>query len=358
MYEREKKSLRQGGYAALVTRPVRVVLLSAVFAANAALAGVIDFETLPDGTPTYDGQTIFAEYEAVYGVTFTLLNRNTGEPIGFPIIAKAGAPQTAFLGCSDYDAPLPMQGLGASFLTDDQYLGMTGDLLISYTIGVSSVSGVIIDTDCRDDGGPPCEQWTITARDANDQNIAETVIDAPTGPGDPQCINPDAGPGDGAGITWSFDVNGPNEGQIYSVLIRYTGSATDAGIAFDNFSPSTLAPAPAVTVSSHPWNKICLGETIELSAEVSGGTLPLAYQWQEEVASETWMDLGTEATEQVSPQSTTSYRVIVTDAETRQATSDPFVIGVCQLTPDLDGDGCIDMIDFAIFAAAWLNGCD
>jgi len=334
-------------------RSVKVGLFSIILVCNVAVGQVIDFETLPDGTPTYDEQQISNEYEA-YGVIFEMLDKNTGDPIGFPHIAKAGLPQTAFQGCHNEDTPLSGQGLGESFLTDDTSIGICGDLLITYITPVSQASGVFIDTDCSTNGVPPCEQWTIFARDANDVTLSTIVIDGPTGPSNPECIG-SGGPGDGLGIARTFDL--PSE-QIHSVLIRLTGSTSGVGIAFDNFSPATTAPPLSITVSSSPWNKICLGESVELSVEVTGGTLPLTYQWQEESAPETWIDLGTEVTQEVSPDVTTNYRIIVTDADSRQAISNAFVIGVCLPTPDINGDGCVDLVDFAIMAMNWVIGCD
>ena len=48
--------------------------LAIVSLASTAGGQVIDFETLPDGMPTWDGQIIFDQYEAAFGVTFVLLD--------------------------------------------------------------------------------------------------------------------------------------------------------------------------------------------------------------------------------------------------------------------------------------------
>mgnify|MGYP000252372715 CR=1 FL=1 len=57
-------------------------------------------------------------------MTFTLLDRTTGLPSGFPRIVKTGPPATAFNGCYAVDTPLPHLDLGASFLADGTELGM------------------------------------------------------------------------------------------------------------------------------------------------------------------------------------------------------------------------------------------
>lgn len=134
----------------------------AVVSATAG-AQVIDFETLPGGASTVDQQSISNEY-AVYGLSFSLLDPTTGDSIGVPRIAKVGAPATAFEGCEDGDTPWPYLGLGASFLTDGTMVALEGNLRVDYATPVAQASGVILDIDCRTNGGPPCEQWTITER--------------------------------------------------------------------------------------------------------------------------------------------------------------------------------------------------
>lgn len=286
-------------------------------------AQVIDFETLPDGTPTTDEQTISDQY-AAYGVTFELLDRVTGEQVGLPRIAKAGPPRTAFAGCYDADLPLSGQSLGTAFLTDNTAIGVAGDLLIRYSPPVTRTSGVILDIDCRTNGGPPCEQWTATARDASGKTLATVVLDGPPGDPNPECELPNAGPGESLAFTWSFDLPGQ---EIHSVLLRYTGEPEDVGLAFDNFSIASL-PGPLETTVTGPANESCAGQSVELLAETSGGFPPYAYQWQEENSPGVWTDLGTERFQVVSPGVTTNYRVRATDDQAQTSTSDPLEVSV------------------------------
>jgi hypothetical protein len=339
----------------LTVKDVVIAAICSLTLVLPATSQTIDFETLPNGSPTFDGQEISDQYEATFGVMFSLLDPETGVPVGSPVIAKAGSPLTAFVGCGGSDLPLPGQGLGQSFLTDDGALGTsTFDLLISYAVAVSEASGTIIDTDCRVDGGPPCEQWTVTARNAKGETVDEVTIDGPPGPENPECQSPATGPGDSMAIGWSFDLATP---EIASVLIRYSGdpAAGAVGIAFDNFSPASVSPPPTVSVLSSPWNKICVGDSVELTPNVSGGAAPFMYQWEQENAPGVWENLGTEASQLVSPGTTTNYRVTVTDAASRTATSDPFELAVCARTPsfDFDGDGDVDLTDFKEFQAAF-----
>lgn len=247
----------------------------------------------------------------------------TGEPVGHPQIAKASSPRTAFNGCYDYDLPHQGQGLGSSFLTDNNAIGVAGDLLILYSPPVSRTSGVIIDIDCREGGLAPCEQWTITARDAGDALLSTVVLDGPEGVSNPDCLE-FTGPGDAAGFTWSFDLPGQ---QIASVLLKYTGAADGVGLAFDNFYIAASPPALEVTVAG-PANEVCAGQTVDLFASVSGGYAPYTHRWQEEIAPGTWADLGTDRGQLVTPTLSTTYRVIVTDATLQEATSGRFLVDV------------------------------
>jgi DNA-binding beta-propeller fold protein YncE len=291
---------------------------------------VIDFETLPGGGPTVDQQEISTEY-ATYGVTFSLLSRTTGEPIGSPRIAKAGAPQTAFEGCTAPDTPLPNLGLGVSFLTDGTSLGVEGDLRIEYSTPVAQASGVILDMDCRVDGGPPCEQWTVTAYDSSEAELQVVLLDAPQGGENPACVNPDAGQGDSQAFGWSFDVGTP---EITSIILRYTGEAGNVGLAFDNFSVAAL-PGPPVATASAAADTLCPGESVLLTAAVTDGLPPYSYRWQRESGPSIWSDLGTDPTQEVQPPATSNYRVVVTDAAVQESTSPPVTVTVVAATDSL-----------------------
>ncbi|MCA9753130.1 MAG: NHL repeat-containing protein, partial [Gemmatimonadetes bacterium] len=292
--------------------------LVAVLVALAGPAGaqVIDFETLPDGTPTVDLEPISTQYDSL-GVSFSLRDAS-GALIGFPRIAKAGAPQTAFEGCSDVDTPLPNLGLGSTFLTDDTSLGVSGDLRIDYATPVAQASGSVLDIDCRVNGLPPCEQWTITAYDSTGIELDSRVLDAPNGPGNPACLSPGAGPGDAMAFGWSFDLGSP---VIRSIVLRYTGEATGVGLAFDNFSVASLPGPPVVSVAAEA-DTVCTGEELQLTASLTGGLGPYSYQWQVRQGGGAWFDLGIASTESVVVTGTSEYRVLVTDATSTVVISD------------------------------------
>lgn len=303
----------------------RVLALALAFGATAgtATAQVIDFETLPGGAPTIDLQVISNQY-APYGVTFELLDRTTHLPIGAPLIAKAGAPLTAFEGCLAADTPHAHLGLGQSFLTDNTSLGIPADLRVNYATPVVFASGLILDVDCRTNGGAPCEQWTVTALDGSGTVVQTVVLDAPVGAPNPGCISPEAGPGDADAMSWTLGGGGA---LISAIEIRYTGAATDVGLAFDHFSVSSL-PEPVTVTASASADTVCAGEAVGLSPVASFGFAPYSFEWQEELAPGWWNTFATGAAQEVRPASTTRYRAIVTDAIGGTATSAPVTIAV------------------------------
>jgi sugar lactone lactonase YvrE len=304
-------------------------------------AQVIDFETLPGGSSTTDQQLISTEYQSL-GVTFSLLDRVSGLPIGSPRIAKAGLPQTAFEGCYAPDTPYPYLGLGESFLTDGTSLGVDGDIRIEYTTPVSQASGLILDIDCRTNGGPPCEQWTVTAFDTLGTAVDSLVLDGPAGAPNPDCASPNAGPGDSEAFGWEFDLGAP---VIKSIILRYTGSATNTGLAFDNFSVSST-PVPLDVTSTASVDSICPGESVELTAYPTGGLPPYTFRWQQRSGGSAWLDLGSDNPQVVTPAVTADYRVIVTDAVSTEATS-------AQVTLDV-ASGSI-LCDASLLVASNLN---
>lgn len=203
-------------------------LLATVAAANAQ---TLDFETLPDGTPTVDLMEIGDQYATPpFNVRFRILSRVTGQVIGTPNIAKVGAPRTAFFGCAsgqgNGDRPASNAGVCESFLTDDTMIGASGDLEVTYVVPVARLAGTILDVDQN-------ERWTIEAFDANGTMIAAEMVERPN---EAPC-----GGGRGNGTASVFSIESPTGAEeISRILFRYTGGtgAGAVGLAFDNFSPS------------------------------------------------------------------------------------------------------------------------
>jgi len=219
-----------------------IALVIGLFTATIAPATLIDFETLPDGSPVSDGLLIHDQYNVdPYWVTFELIGV---DPSVGPKIAQVGPPLTAFWGkkntydscsgeSSKWDKPISGSNVGCFFLTDDDQCtpDFAYDLLVTYTYPVQQASGVLLDIDND-------EQWKITAYAAD-----ETVIQAI------MITHGDAGTGNGTAVAWAFDL----DEDIYFIkfeLVELGGG----GLAFDWFSPSSLPPVTATESTS--WSDV------------------------------------------------------------------------------------------------------
>lgn len=182
-------------------------------------AQTVDFENLPGA---FEGLVITDQFEEEFGVTFSLANG------GNPVLAEVGNPQTAFV---PSDTPLPGQGIGQYFLTDDGAVaGAPPDLVITYTVPVSSASGDILDIDFS-------ESWRITAFDESDVEL--TSIDLDT-----------SSPGTGNQIATRWAINVGTE-SIKKIIIAFTGVGSQIGLAFDNFAPTSDTAGAEIPVRAY-----------------------------------------------------------------------------------------------------------
>jgi hypothetical protein len=219
-------------------------------------AQVIDFETIPgQGTPV-DDQLISDQFEADYGVTFQLLE-NDGTPadpaIG-PRIAKIGGVKTAFvgpnrdtdcdtIGSTTNDTVLDFDRSGCWILTDDGvHPGPRPfGLRVVYSTPVMQAGGELIDVD----GGP--EAWLISAFDATGTLVPH--------PANPVTIAYPGSPGadDGDFATFFFDLGQP----ISSIELIYNGEDSfGRGLAFDNFTPSSLPTGVGTEPVPASWGEV------------------------------------------------------------------------------------------------------
>jgi hypothetical protein len=215
----------------------------------------IDFETLPDGTPVSDGMFITDAYMD-WGVTFELIGAAPG--LG-PRIAEVGPPRTAFLGVSrtvpecgvnsstQADTPAPGEEVGCFFLTDDNIHNTSAyGLRVNYLTPVMRAYGELLDIDAT-------EIWTVRSLRADDTVIEEFVFED----GDPET-------GDGIATPWYFD----SSEEIFAVeLIPDTGTQHNFGLAFDNFSPSSIPFFP-VCAAGGPYSGSA-GEPIQFDGSGS-----------------------------------------------------------------------------------------
>lgn len=198
---------------------------------------IITFETVPGGSPS-DKLAISSQYEALYGVTFST---STG---GTPYLEKKGSADSGNGFYNDTRSNYDIAAVDYESILGDYYLRLgTQDflskpvpsLIISYSTPVSAASAQIWDIDASQSG---FEQWIVKAYDSGN-SLIETII-SPVGlqPSDPNSL-------DGKPWKWSFDY-GTNF-DISSIEISVSneiGSKTSGiGLAFDNFSPSSV-PVP------------------------------------------------------------------------------------------------------------------
>ncbi len=192
----------------------RILIVPLLLIASPAVAELIDFETVPGvGTP-FEGLTISDQYAATHGVTFSLLGG------GAPVVAEVGPPTTAFQGPPNHsgsDNPVPGQGIGQFFLTDDgQTVGIDPlPLVVDYDPPASEASGVILDMDVD-------ESFTIEAFDEVGASLAVILIQS----GDPFT-------GDGIATPWNMVRPTPEIARLV-----FTGDRSTPGffgLGFDNF---------------------------------------------------------------------------------------------------------------------------
>ncbi len=209
---------------------------------NASNASVIDFETVPGGTPS-DQLAISTQYRAIYGVTFSLERGGTDTT---PYLEQTGTSDAghgfwnAAANTFDTEATGYEGELGNYFLRfgTSTFSDTPGPILIiTYDTPVSAASAQIWDIDAAPPTSPNgYEAWTITARDIG--GVVIDTINSPVGINENLSESLNAKP-----WTWSFD---HEQNDIYSIAVEFSGTASIVGLAFDNFSPATaVVPLPA-----------------------------------------------------------------------------------------------------------------
>jgi hypothetical protein len=187
-----------------------------------APAATIDFEVIKGAVP-FEGMAISNQFQPYHGISF---RREAGASVGWPVIARLGAPQTAFdrNGSAVDDTPIAAHaGIVGQFFLTDTVGPQSSDfnLILDFEAQVSEVSGYLIDVD----GG---EVVVIRVyADGSTTNALETLVLDANSPGT----------GDGAATFWS--IARPAR-DIRRVEIDPFG----IGIGYDGFS-SDYEPPPA-----------------------------------------------------------------------------------------------------------------
>lgn len=268
-----------------------ILISTLLLSTTQADSQTIDFETLPSGTATTDNMSINAQYEAEYGVRFSLVSPVNGDKVGFPRIAKVGSPVTAFVSCQGDDTPDSGLGTGSSFLTDDGVLGNSSNLLVEYLSPVRESSGVILDVDARSSEPGAVEGWRIEAISASGDTLEIIQIFAPQGPDEPGCEGFN-GEGDGSARGFSFN---RSSADIAMIEFSYIGNAKlgSVGLAFDNFSPSTAVEELQVELLflGGIVGPMCQGDEVFLGYNTSGGFSDQEVRWERRLSpSDPWQE--------------------------------------------------------------------
>jgi hypothetical protein len=220
-------------------------LILIFFFSSSTLAGVIDFETSPDGNVTVD-EAVLANPYIIDGVTVEFgFDTNGDNAIDTNAVLEdsldnaGGTNGFANDGIADNaDTAADKLQLGDFFLRQQSQGTPFGTFIINYTSGlnVTAASGEIWDIDGN--SVSKSEEYTVTAW--NNATLLDTIVS-------PEHITKNT-VNDLSGKAWEFGFSGLS--NITQIRIDFTGTKTNhIGLAFNNFSPVTdisiPVPAPA-----------------------------------------------------------------------------------------------------------------
>lgn len=219
-----------------------------------ARAQLIDFETVPGGTPAV-GVSIFQQYQALYGVSFRIDGSSDSLYLGdYGNLREGWRCQTGALDCL-----LSPADVGAFFLAHPQAGTPTlRDVLIDYAIPTDALGFDLADVDGM-------EEWEIRAYGEFGNELAFQVLRA-------------GEPGTGDGIMTNVVFEGV--GAISQVRLTFTGTPNpNIGFGFDNFTPSCPGRNDLVTFETVPGETPAVGlpitdqyaATLGVSFSVEGG---------------------------------------------------------------------------------------
>lgn len=205
----------------------------ALFAAVGASASVINFENAPS-LGLHDNDPVTNQFASGYGVTF---DGGYLEEAGDADAGPQGFGSKPYSDHRDTARPTAsgVPGLGNWFLRSKDGLNYTGSttnhvfLTVNYDNPVSQASGQIWDIDGNTKQGT--EQWLVQAF-SNGTKVTNLNDLSPLGT--------HTGKNSLNALPWKFDLNA-GDATFDQIQIIFKGSKTHGvGLAFDNFSPSSL----------------------------------------------------------------------------------------------------------------------
>ncbi|MBM3777947.1 MAG: hypothetical protein FJW23_06850 [Acidimicrobiia bacterium] len=223
-----------------------LVAFVSLVAAPKATADTITFEWIPEGLGEglpYEGLDISTQFQSIFGVYFTLdgapteyakiVERGgyvTGDRLGFQYEDGVEAEGTR------WDTPAPLQGVGNYFITNKQdfFDVPAGFLRANYITPVQFASANILDVDFG-------ERWRVEALDSLDSVIDSVLVwdedtygvNSDLRVGGPSCY--------GCATPFSFIRPTADIYAIRFIPLTPSDEIGTYGVAFDNFSPSSLA---------------------------------------------------------------------------------------------------------------------
>ncbi len=212
---------------------LRSAAIVCLLTSDLALAAVIDFEQINMTVP-YEGMVISNQFEPYYGVRF---RRNaTGSP--YPVIARVGAPLTAFDRNSSAPGDTPTDAytnlIGNFMLTDtvgDQGGGASEQLILEYVSPVSRASGYILDIDGSE------TVYVVAYSDTNGVDLLTNLI----------FTAGQAGTGDGVATFWQ--IARPTK-EIRRVDIHNNGHNVGYDLFDSDYAP--INSPPQLTLRTYP----------------------------------------------------------------------------------------------------------
>lgn len=255
------------------TMMIGASMLVVNFFAQRANADLLTFETTPNGASPIDNAALTTAYNVPGGTVrffFDVNGNNTYDP------ATDQSPEFEQVGDSDpangfqsntgpavHDTARPgyETQLGSFFLRQPNGVGnVPGPFIAQYatTAVITELSGEIWDIDGAAAAGT--EEWRVEVLDH-----AGNVLASQLSP-----LGTTAGQNSLDSLPWTFQFTSLPAG-VEELRLTFTGTKTDVGLAFNNFSPTTI-PEPAALLLAVAGASLILGIGRRLRSGAGGRT--------------------------------------------------------------------------------------